>query len=735
LAGLFQLEKRGHFLRRFYCCTYGRKGRLKMINKANLKTCLGISMFFLLMAGQAQAATITVGSGAGYDYDSIQVAIDAAVDGDTVLVAPGEYVITEPVTFRGKAITVISEAGPDETTIRMGTPADPERGSVVVLENNETDASVLEGFTITGGRGSWMPSDDEWGGGGILFDASSGTVRNCAIVQNTTVWGGGVCCINPCSVTLIDCTIAENVVEEDGGGVGAWNGSSMNLINCIIRGNSTTGVEVIGGGVGCGSNSSVTMTDCIISGNSSADAGGGVACWQASLILTRCAILNNTGGDYFGGGVYAGHGSATLTNCLIARNTTPRGGGGVASSYPDASVTISNCTIWGNSGGSEWGGGGVLCRQASAVVTNSIIWGNTSPKGPEISVEDPTSTLTIAYSNVAGGQAGVNVEGVCTLNWGLGNIDADPCFAEPGYWSDINDPNIIVGPDDPNAVWIDGDYHLKSEAGRWKPYSESWVLDDVTSPCIDRGDTNSPVGDEPDPNGGIINMGAYGGTPEASMSIGQLPPLPPPIPLTHWNLDETKGTIAYDSVGDHDGTLNGNPLWQPAGGQVAGALEFDGIDDYVETDFVLNPADGPFCVFAWIKGGAPGQIIMSQTDSIGGIGAIWLGADSSGGNLMTGLVPPPGGRSIRKPLVSEIVVIDSQWHLIGFVWDGSIRALCVDGIEVAKDMQAKLEGSDGGLHICAGKNLEVGTFFSGLIDDVRIYNKALSTEEIEALAQ
>jgi len=102
---------------------------------------------------------------------------------------------------------------------------------------------------------------------------------------------------------------------------------------------------------------------------------------------------------------------------------------------------------------------------------------------------------------------------------------------------------------------------------------------------------------------------------------------------------------------------------------------------------------------------------------------------------MTGLVPPPGGRSIRKPLVSEIVVIDSQWHLIGFVWDGSIRALCVDGIEVAKDTQAKLEGSDGGLHICAGKNLEVGTFFSGLIDDVRIYNKALSTEEIEALAQ
>jgi len=533
-----------------------------MVTKSNLRSRLGISTFLLAIAGSAQAASVTVGPEGGCDFGTIQAGIDTAVDGDTVLVAPGEYVIAEPITFRGKAIMVKSEAGRDETTIRMGTPANTNRGSVVIFEKGETASSVLDGFTINGGTGSWLPYESAWCGGGILFDASSGTVRNCAIVQNTTIWGGGICCINPCSVTLIDCTIAENVVEEDGGGVGAWDGSSMTLTNCIIRGNSTTGSEVIGGGVGCGSNSSVTMTECIISGNSSADAGGGVACWQASLILTRCAILNNTGGDYFGGGVYAGHGSATLTNCLIARNTAPRGGGGVASSYPDASVTISNCTIWGNSGGSEWGGGGVLCRNASATVTNSIIWGNTSPSGDQIAVAQGASALTIAYSNVAGGQAEAHVDGGCTLNWGEGNIDANPLYAEQGYWADINDPNIIVEPDDLNAVWIDGDYHLKSEAGRWDPYSESWVMDDVTSPCIDRGDPNSPLSDESDPNGGRINMGAYGGTPEASMSIGQLPPLPP---LAHWKLDETEGDIAYDSAGVNDALVLGDLLWQPTG--------------------------------------------------------------------------------------------------------------------------------------------------------------------------
>jgi len=60
-------------------------------------------------------------------------------------------------------------------------------------------------------------------------------------------------------------------------------------------------------------------------------------------------------------------------------------------------------------------------------------------------------------------------DGTFTIDWGLGNIDADPCFADPGYWGHIADPNIRVEPNDPNASWVEGggDYHLKSQAGRW----------------------------------------------------------------------------------------------------------------------------------------------------------------------------------------------------------------------------------------------------------------------------
>jgi hypothetical protein len=206
--------------------------------------------------------------------------------------------------------------------------------------------------------------------------------------------------------------------------------------------------------------------------------------------------------------------------------------------------------------------------------------------------------------------------------------------------------------------------------------------------------------------------------------------------VAHWALDEAEGDVAHDSAGDNNGTLYNEPAWQPTGGKINGALQFDGIDDYVSTNFVLDPANGPFSIFAWIKGGAAGQAVISQADGTGS-GETWLGVDESFGKLMTGLVAPPAGRFVPQPLVSESIVTDGQWHHIGFAWDGSYRTLYVDGAEVAKDTVAQntLKSADGGLYIGAGRTLEPETFFSGLIDDIRIYNLALNAEEIAALAK
>jgi hypothetical protein len=206
----------------------------------------------------------------------------------------------------------------------------------------------------------------------------------------------------------------------------------------------------------------------------------------------------------------------------------------------------------------------------------------------------------------------------------------------------------------------------------------------------------------------------------------------PPIewPIAHWKLDETNGQYAMDSAENNyiHAYLRGDPNWLPEGGAVDGAIELDGIDDYISTPYFFDPAQTyGMSVFAWIKGGAPGQVIVSQEDGLN-----WLTADPTDGALRTDLRTPE--RSTPRvtippgpPLISSTVVTDGEWHQIGFVMDG-IRRLYVDGVEVAGDTTAlfRLEGSEGGLYLGAGSALAPETFFSGLIDDVRIYNKAVA---------
>ncbi|MHC4330084.1 MAG: Kelch repeat-containing protein [Planctomycetota bacterium] len=187
--------------------------------------------------------------------------------------------------------------------------------------------------------------------------------------------------------------------------------------------------------------------------------------------------------------------------------------------------------------------------------------------------------------------------------------------------------------------------------------------------------------------------------------------------IAHWALDETEGDIAQDSAGDNFGYVIGGPVWQPTGGQVDGALQLDGVDDVVIAGPTLNPAGGPFSVLAWIRGGAAGQTVISEPG-----GANWLSIDPLDGFLMTELTEP--GRS-SSPLLSGTTITDGQWHRIGFVWDGYNRTLYVDGVAVAQDAQDSLESSSNGLYIGTGNAMATGTYFSGLIDDVRIYNRAV----------
>jgi serine/threonine protein kinase len=191
-----------------------------------------------------------------------------------------------------------------------------------------------------------------------------------------------------------------------------------------------------------------------------------------------------------------------------------------------------------------------------------------------------------------------------------------------------------------------------------------------------------------------------------------------PTLLAHWALDESAGSVARDSAGAHDAMIVGKVLWQPAG-KVGGALAFDGKENFVRTvgTPVLDPGAGPFSVIAWIKGGATNRVILSQFGA-----ADWLYLNQFG-MLTTDLkASGPSGKSLS----SDAYLLEDQWHRVALVWDGTNRALYADGVEVAKDTQPTLAASSGNLQIGCGKNVTTSTFWAGLIDEVRVYSRAVA---------
>lgn len=258
--------------------------------------------------------------------------------------------------------------------------------------------------------------------------------------------------------------------------------SSPRIEDCII----TNGFSAnSGGGLHCHF-SDPKIYNCTITANQTGFFGGGVSCFYSNPMFIGCTISSNNA-PYDGGGLDLVLSSVTFLNCIIADNTADTSGG--VNCYSPGEITLFNCTLVRNKAANV--GGALFCRDGSSVnIRNSILWANQAPYDSQVAV-DATSSVSINYSDVENG-------------WteGTGIIDTDPCFAS-------FDPN-----GDPNMR----NFHLQSIYGRWEPNSQSWVTDSNTSLCIDAGDPNSDWSDEPWPNGKRINMGAYGGTSQASMS-------------------------------------------------------------------------------------------------------------------------------------------------------------------------------------------------------------------------
>jgi len=323
--------------------------------------------------------------------------------------------------------------------------------------------------------------------GGAIFNSHLGglNIMNCKFFNNASTSGGAIANeVSKC--VMSDCIFKNNYCSSSGGA--AYNGSGeVSMIDCIFEYNSS----YRGGGVF--NDGETSLINSTFSGNHADGFGGGLYNFKSGTldpnnvqIFDSCTFKDNYAGIYGGGIFNNGPGDVLIKNCLYINNSSGSWGGAIH--FWRSAGEILNCTIAHNS---AQRGGGLCCGYDEQIlpsyvkITNSILWDNIE----EIYNYGNNSVTTITYSCIKKLIPGRNL----IID---GNINEDPFFADPN-----ND-----------------DYHLKSKAGRFDPNSGSWVIDDVTSPCIDAGDPNSPVGDEPFYNGGRINMGAYGGTAEASKS-------------------------------------------------------------------------------------------------------------------------------------------------------------------------------------------------------------------------
>jgi hypothetical protein len=324
------------------------------------------------------------GSGTEADaYCSIQTAIDNAVDTDEIVVAPGTY--SETINFLGKAVWLHSTGGPEVTTIDGQGLA-----TVVTCENGEGAATILEGFTVSGG---YEPIYE--GGGGMLNFGSSPTVTNCIFTSNEAWRGGGMLNDQGSSPTVTSCIFTSNEADYGGGMYNAYSSHS-------------------------------TVTNCAFESNLAPWFGGGMDnAYGSHSTVTNCTFTSNIG--YFGGGMFNAESAPTVTNCAFIENEAGFGGGMYC--VADSSPVVANCTFSGNLANIR--GGGMfnwLNMNSGPSLTNCILWGDTPYE-----IELDESTITVSYSDVQGGWTGTN------------NIDADPMFADADGRLALGSPCIDVG--------------------------------------------------------------------------------------------------------------------------------------------------------------------------------------------------------------------------------------------------------------------------------------------------
>lgn len=476
---------------------------------------------FTLCWTQVSAQTLYVPSG---EYSSIQSAIDDSHDGDTIVVSAGTY--QENINFLGKAITVRS-ADPNDPNVVAATiidgsnPVDPNIGSVVTFNSGEDTNSVLSGFTITGGTGSWLLVSWEFkglcwnrcGGGAVCYNMSAPTISKNVFTGNTAGQGGGIYLygdpVNPnnpsnpplhISPVIIDNTFINNSAiiahsfdppnnnypandNGDGGAIVAFQGCDATITGNLIENNHadyyggglhlrqwSNGLiednDIIGNDSKLGAGVHVTYTsepnivDNLIQANIASGLGGGgiYVYYYSNPLIERNTITQNESTNGAGIGVFWSS-NPTIRNNMIVNNVNGAGIRVKGGSIP----IVTNNTIVGNTASAFYGGGVDCLTDSVPIIENNIIASN----GDSFGIYASTTPPTIRYNNVWGNGAG-NYNSVIGDQTGInGNISVAPNFVNSDsndYHLNYNSKCMNAGDSNfvpaPNETDYDGDQRL-----------------------------------------------------------------------------------------------------------------------------------------------------------------------------------------------------------------------------------------------------------------------------------
>jgi len=424
-----------------------------------------------------------------------------------------------------------------------------------------------------------------------------------------------------------------------------------------------------------------TISNCIFVANSAQNAGGAIRNTQGGPLVLNCIFAGNIAVSGNGGGASNLASTATFVNCAFSGNTAGGSGGGLSGEQQN--VSLANCTFNANAAQT---GGGVFGSLCAVSLTNCILWANTDQQSESAQIlADPLPTINYC----------------CIQDWtgvlgGVGNLGDDPLFVDGDGRDDI------AGTADDNLRLREG------------------------SPCVDAGDNTAiPPGVTTDLYGEVrlfnerVDLGAYEFVPLAK-------------PMAHWKLNEGEGTVANDSAGATVGTVHG-ATW--VDGRCGGALGFDGVDDYVDcgSDDALAPERMTAAFWVWAEEPLWNRYVLGKATNMSFSRDYTFTTD----NEMK--LEFSFGESAWKQvtLQTKDALPVGQWVHVAATRDGATASLYLNGqFESSATYLFPVTNKGQGLRIGSiGTTDGWAGFFKGRIDEVRIYDRALTAEDVRELYQ